>query len=205
MPKIPFEVASDIAEDATSHLISSRSQMLLLSQSGFLHFLDRWYHTDGADFTDAEKRTIEDWASFAEHELLAETAGSGNIPTPFWDTATDVDDEAVPAEQVWYGEVDDPELPPDELSFVENVGIWVFTGFLAVSGTPGAAILFNTLAPEFVLAMRGDDFGEVIRVLVDGQDQALVDTTDRAGEIIEVPIVADPDLSTHDVMLIKVS
>lgn len=132
------------------------------------------------------------------------TCGTGgNIPTPYWDTATDVDDESDPAEQAWYGYVDDPELPPDELTFVEDIGIWVMTGFLAVSGTPAAAILFNTVAEDFVLAMRGNDVGEVIRVIVDAKQHALVDTTGKDGEIIEVPIFTDPDVSPHTILLVK--
>lgn len=131
-------------------------------------------------------------------------AASTNTPTPYWDDATDVDDESDPATQVWYGYVDDAEAAREELTFFEDAAIWTFTGFLAVTGTPAAAILFNTIAPSFVLAMRGDDFGEVIRVLIDGQEQARVDTTGLAGEVIRVPIAPDPDVSPHEVLLIKV-
>lgn len=126
----------------------------------------------------------------------------GNIQTPFWDDATDTDDEYSVAEQPWYGEVDDPELPADELTFIENAGIWAFTGLLAFSGTPAAAILFNTSAPSFVLAMRGDDFSQVIRVIVDAHDQVTVETTGDPDELLQIPLVGDPTLETHDVLVI---
>ena len=132
-------------------------------------------------------------------------AVAGDIQTPFWDSATDVDDDATPELQTWYGEVTDPDAAAGELTFFENLAVWSFTGLLAVGATPAAAILFNTIAPRFVLAMRGDDFGEVIRIVADGQDQAHVDTTGRAGEIIRVPIVLDPDVSPHELMILKQS
>jgi hypothetical protein len=131
-------------------------------------------------------------------------AASGNVPTPFWDEVTETDDEASPEAQIWYGYVDDPELPAAELTFVESAAIWAFTGFIALSGTPAAAIAFNTVAQDFVIAMRGDDPVEVIRVIVDGVQHAEIDTTGMIDELIEVSIFGDPALSSHDVLLVKV-
>jgi len=126
------------------------------------------------------------------------------VPTPFWDEASDVDDAEPEATQTWYGEVDDPEAPAGELTFTENALVWGFTGFLAFSGVPGAALLFHTIAPSFVLAMRGGDFGEVIRIIVDGEEAARVDTTGQAGEVIEIPIAGDSALSLHEIIMILV-
>ena len=135
--------------------------------------------------------------------------GVGNIPTPFWDEDVDVDDQAAPETQTWYGTVSDPEAAPEELDFVENAAIWVFTGFLALATWEiGAApaILFNTIAPSFVLAVRRGNLGEIIRILVDGQDAAQVDTSAMTeGEVFYQTIVADPDLETHTLMLVQVS
>lgn len=124
------------------------------------------------------------------------------VPTPFWDDVTDTDDEETTGLQTWYGEVDDPALPAGELTFAENLAIWAFTGFLAVAGTPAAAILFNTSAPSFVLAMRGDDFAQVIRVIVDGEDAATVTTSGDPDELIEVPLYPDPANAVHDVLIV---
>lgn len=126
-----------------------------------------------------------------------------DLPTPYWDDATDVDDEAPAETQTWYGYVDDPEAPAGEMTFFEDAAIWAFTGFLALTGTPAAAILFHTIAPSFVLAMRGDDFGEVIRVIVDGYDAATVDTAGSDGAVIKVPIFASPDVSPHEVLIVR--
>lgn len=129
-------------------------------------------------------------------------ATTGEIPTPFWDDVTDTEDEYPTETQPWYGYVTDADLPPDELTFIESAGIWAFTGLLALTGTPAAAILFHTTAPSFVLAMRGDSFAEVIRVVVDAQDAVEVETSGDPDELIQLPIFPDPDLSAHDVLII---
>lgn len=131
------------------------------------------------------------------------------IPTPYWDEDTEVDDTAPVTSQTWYGTVSDPEAPPDELDFVENAAIWIMTGFLAVATWEiGAApaILFHTIAPKFVIASRRGDVGEIIRILVDGEEAARVDTSSSSvGDVINTPIVADPAIEGHDIMIIQVS
>jgi len=131
------------------------------------------------------------------------------IPTPYWDEDSDVDDEYPSDMQPWYGTVDDPEAPPDELTFFENAAIWTFTGFLAVATIEvGAApaILFNTIAPRFVLATRRGDLGEIIRILVDGQEAARVDTSSYSpGDVIRTNILADPEIETHEILMVQVS
>lgn len=139
-----------------------------------------------------------------------ESCGSEEeTPTPFWDEDTDVDDQEPAETQGWYGYVTDPEAPPGELTFFENAAIWVMTGFLAVATWEvGAApaILFHTIAPRFTLAMRRGDVGEIIRILVDGEEAARVDTSSAApGDVIRVPIGGDPSLSTHELMIVQVS
>lgn len=133
----------------------------------------------------------------------AEACGEGGIPSPFWDEAIDVDDEETPEAQTWYGEVTDPEAPAPELDFVEQIGIWAITGFIAYSGQIGAAIAFHTIAPAFVLAWRAGDVGELFRIVVDAADYGTVDTTGVAGEVVELPIFADEGLSAHDILIIK--
>lgn len=153
-----------------------------------------------------------DEAADAWNEIIAQVYANApdstcaiNVPTPFWDDESDLGDEEPADMQPWYGEVTDPEAPPGELTFVESAGIWVITGFLAYSGNIGAAVYFNTIAPRFVLAWRAGDVGEIIRVVVDAADYGTVDTSSySAGDIIEMDVVADPALMTHDIYLVKV-
>ena len=129
---------------------------------------------------------------------------SSEIPTPFWDSGDDLDDEAPPATESWYGYVDDVDASPETIGFFESVSIWAITGLLAISGNVGAAILFNTTAPRFHLAMRAGDVGEIIRILFDAEEKARIDTSEYdAGEVIRVPIIGDESLSTHQLIIIK--
>lgn len=130
----------------------------------------------------------------------------GGIPTPFWDEAQDLNDEETPEAQSWYGEVADENAEPDEISFVENVGIWIITGFVAYAATPAAAIFFHTIAPRFVHAFHKGDVREIWRVVVDSADYGTVDTDDYPSDaIIEMPIIADPELAGHDIFIINMA
>lgn len=133
-----------------------------------------------------------------------------DTPAPYWDSEDDVDDGLPPDMQPWYGTVSDPEAPPEELDFVENALIWAMTGFLAVATWEvgfAPAILFHTIAPRFVLATKRGELGEIIRILVDGEEAARVDTSSAApGDIIRTPILPDPAITTgHDITIIQVS
>lgn len=131
------------------------------------------------------------------------------VPAPYYDDDEDVDDQLPEDEQPWYGYVTDPEAPPGELDFVENALIWGFTGFIALATWEvgfAPAVLFNTLAKKMVLANKRGDVGEVLRIFIDGEEAARIDTTDYApGEIIETPIIGDPELETHEIMIVQVS
>ena len=143
----------------------------------------------------------EDAAAAAQQmiDCVYEEAAAGcidqNMQTPYWDDDADVGDEESRATQTWYGEVTNPDAPADELDFVENSIVWVMTGLLAIASAEigfAPAILFHTLAPRFIIAMRTADVAEVFRIVVNGQDYARVDTTGHAsGEIINQTIVID--------------
>lgn len=149
-------------------------------------------------------------ASLIEALAGPQTCAVNDVPAPYWDDNEDVDDDLPDDVQPWYGTVSDPEAPPGELDFVENAAIWLMTGFLAVATWEiGAApaILFHTIAPRFVLATRRGDLGEIIRILVDGEEAARVDTSSYApGDVINTPILPDPAITTgHDIAIIQVS
>jgi len=126
----------------------------------------------------------------APYNLIA-----GGTPAPYWDNPEDVDDQEPPDEQPWYGEM-------DGVTFVESIGIWAITGFIAYSGQIGAAIAFKTFAPRFVLAWKRDGIAGAIRVFVDGVDNGLLDTNGAPDTIIEHDYVGDPELEEHDILLV---
>lgn len=124
------------------------------------------------------------------------------VPTPYWDTASDVDDEMPSDAQTWYGYVEDVDDDPS-LTFTEDATIWLFTGLVAYAGGIGAAIAFRTVAPSFVLKARGKTTPEIIRIWIDGVLAGEYDTTGMEDQIIDMPVVADADLATHDVYVVK--
>lgn len=127
------------------------------------------------------------------------------IGTPYWDTAADVSAEASVGDQTWYGEVTNPTAPAAELDFVENVSLWIVSGMVAIAtGSIGAALAFRTVVSKFILIQRAGDVGETIRYVVDNQDITTINTADVAsGTLIQVPVVADPTISPHQIYIVK--
>jgi len=129
------------------------------------------------------------------------------VETPFWDDASDVGDNEPTDTQEWYGQVANPTAPADELDFVENIVVWTFTGLLALA-TPelgfAPAILFHTIAPKFIVAQKRGDIATVIRIVLDGEDMATVDTSSySAGDIIEIPVLGEESEDGHDLLVLN--
>lgn len=131
------------------------------------------------------------------------------VPAPYWDDDADVDDEMPVEDQDWYGMVTNPDAPADELTFVENAVIWIFTGFIALVLAPAlpagvaAGLAFRTLATRFTLAFRRGDIIEQIRIVIDAQDYGTVNTGDVAeGEIIEINVNGLTEADFHDILLV---
>lgn len=135
--------------------------------------------------------------------------GNDEYPTPFWDEDTTADDEMPADEQTWYGMVTNPDAPADELTFVENAVIWIFSGFIALVLAPAlpvgvaAALTFRTLATRFTLAFNRGDIAEQFRVIIDAQDYGTVDTSALAvGDVMELTVDGLADLPEHDIMIV---
>lgn len=169
-----------------------------------LTFPENWVQFEGAiERDDAATR----WQEMIDEAYAEADFGCPvtTVDTPFWDTDEDVDDEVEIDEQDWYGYVEDAEAPPGELLFVEDAAIWAFTGLLAVgTGSLPLAIAFRTIAPKMVIAVRTGDFASIVRIVIDGEEAARVDTTGHApGEVINVPIIGNPENEEHQIYLIK--
>lgn len=63
------------------------------------------------------------------------------------------------------GQMDDSTLPT--APWYEQVSDWVITLFLAITFTPGAAIVYITTIPRLRLAFRTGNIGTIVRVLID--------------------------------------
>lgn len=169
-----------------------------------LTFENAWQQFEGGiTREDAAHCALEIYSEALENATQSDSCGD-EVPTPFWDDATDLDDEASPETQLWYGKVTNPDAPPDEITFLEDAAIWALTGFIAYSGEVGGAIWFRTIAPKFVLAFHKGDLREIWRVVVGAADYGQIDTDDYdAGEIIQMPIVADEEAEFNDIYIIQ--
>lgn len=126
------------------------------------------------------------------------------LPTPFWDTVVDVDDEYPEGTLTpWYGTAIVTYHSPPEVTFVEQLSIWAIAGFIAYAGSPAAAIAYLTIAPKFVIALKTGNLGAIVDIIVDASRVGRVDTYSASPGIIRVPIVANPDLDEHQIYLVK--
>lgn len=116
------------------------------------------------------------------------------VPAPFWDDATDSDDESDAADQDWYGVYDG--------DFAAQLADWAIAGFIAYSGDIGAAIAFTTIAPKFRLAWKTGDLGGIIRVFIDAEDYGTVDTYSEEPGVLEKDFIADPENEEHEVIMV---
>jgi len=135
-------------------------------------------------------------------DYLTGEAAEKQLPAPYWDTETDVDDQEPADVQPWYGVVEDFFAPIDELSFVENAAVWAITGFVAYAAGIAPAVTFRTVARNFVIAVQREDVGEAIRIVVNGVQETRIDTTPYSpGDIIEVPIAGITEAEYYDVII----
>lgn len=163
----------------------------------------------------------EAWRQFGEltpEECAAEwlqiyfswqTACEVLLQTPFWDTAEDVDDDAAPGSQTWYGSATISEaeglvaFSDPEITFIENAFIWAFAGLMAFSGQPGAAIAYLTIAPKFVISFKTGDWGGIVRIFVDAVQVWQGSTYTVEPGVLNVPVIGDLDLSDHQIYIVN--
>jgi len=144
------------------------------------------------------------WAGTDEEKILALNRAEGlrfmlqndvgEAPAPYWDNPEDVDDQEPAETQPWYGKM-------EGLDFVEELGIWLITGFIAYSGQIGAAIAFKTFAPRFALAWKRGGVVAAVRVFIDGVDNGELEIGSGDG-IVEKDYIGDPDLDEHDILMV---
>jgi hypothetical protein len=144
-----------------------------------------------------QMRQYAAWA--ADHDTMIETVERVNslmfqlqndissVPAPFWDedSADDSDDTAPVDDQPWYGQI---VLIDGNLTFVENAFIYVVAGFIAYAGLPTAAVSFIPIARNFVVTMKSNPLGGIVRFLADAVEIGRVDTYAAADGIVSAPI-----------------
>lgn len=117
------------------------------------------------------------------------------VGTPYWDDATDLDDQADAADQPWYGHVEGD-------TFIEDAAKFVIAGFLAKAVSPQAAVLYHTFERKFRLAwMTGGQAG-FAQVFIDTLLAGEFDLSGDAGVIVEQPFVVDELEDGHDILVV---
>lgn len=162
-----------------------------------------WYINGALD----QQESADLFAAILDAAYAAAEDGAtcpADTPTPFWDSVSDADD-SYPAGELtpWYGVADVAYASPPEVTFVEQAFIWLFAGFIAYSGAPGAAIAYLTIAPQFVIALKTGDIGAVVDIIVDASRVGRYDTHSDTPGIMRIPVVGNPDNETHQIYIVK--
>lgn len=85
---------------------------------------------------------------------------------PDWETPDDLDGQP---EQPWY----------------EDLADWIIQGFLAVTFTPEAAIVYQATVPKLRVAIRTGNLGALFRVLINGVEVWTGDSYDAITDLLE--------------------
>lgn len=134
--------------------------------------------------------------------MLGEELECITVPSPYWDlpSGDDTDDTSSGDTQVWYGElVETPSLlAGDDLTFVENVKLWIVTGaFLLLTRDIGATIAFHPLARRMFLEFRNHNLGGIVRVFVDAAMVGQIDTYSPSASVSQFAVFMPDDGEDH--------
>jgi hypothetical protein len=138
--------------------------------------LTRWWNWDTGGDEEEAKRIATYWRNLLYIGIDEECGGSPDDDAPFWD---DIESAAGAGEGSQWG--------------YEDIADWAISAFLAVAGSPGAALFYKTAAPKIRLAFQSHDLGAVADVFIDGIFAFAVNTVSSVAGVTEV-IEAEVDL-----------
>lgn len=190
---VGFPTPSLIPDDTTCRTLQIPAngawQAVVMGALLALTYPENWQQFEGAiTREEAAERAVE---MIFDAYALAETEQCGvDVPTPFWDDddAEDSDDVEPADDQDWYG------ILVGEATWQEQIEDWVIAGFLAYAGLPGAAIQFLTVAPKFRLLFKSQDWGAIVKIFIDAEEYAEVDTYSEIPGIVSVDVTVPPSL-----------
>lgn len=93
------------------------------------------------------------------------------VPAPYWDeeSGDDADTSAPVNDQPWYGKLEGED-------WVEYISWWIVGAFVATLVTPTGAIAFITPIRKLRIEFKKQNWGGIVRILLDGDTYAEVDT-----------------------------
>lgn len=179
-------------------------QQVLLAAVDQLMLYSTWLGDHDAKIEAVNRANLLKW------QLTVPAVIDEEVPTPYWDDDSTVDDEMPVDEQEWYGETSNPTAPAGEVTFIQNAVIWLFTGFVAIVAAPAlpagiaAAMAFRTLAVRFTLAFNRGDIAESFRVIIDAEDYGTVDTAALSeGDVVTLNVDGLAEADHHDILIIR--
>jgi len=182
--------------------IPSDEEWFALFMAAVERLTQEWAWYKNGTMTQAEAAAA--WSDIIDRAYEVSLTGQcgETVPTPYWDegTADDADDTEDVLMQVWYGQIVTTSsllMSEDvELSFLDNVGIWLIAGFIAYAGMPAAAIAFVPVARRFVLYFKMSPTGAIVNILADFLHIADIDTYGVEDEIGTVLVTMPEDATT---------
>jgi hypothetical protein len=125
------------------------------------------------------------------NQYALESACEVLVPAPYWDddNGDDTDIELPADEQDWWGELVDG-------LFQTRIEDWIVAaGFLAVTGSPSAAVKFLVAAPKFRLLIQAGEWGRIIKILIDGVEYVSeLDTYSPVDAVLSVDVIVPPSM-----------
>lgn len=144
---------------------------------GALHELTKAYNWD----TEGDESKADEIATYWRHLLFYELAegcesGEPEDEAPYWEDIATAAGEGRGTRWDY-----------------EDIADWAITAFLAVAGSPGAALFYKTTVPKARLAFQSHDLGAIADVFIDGILAFSVNTVSTVPGVEEI-IEADIDL-----------
>lgn len=144
---------------------------------GALTELSRWWNWDTGGDQEEAKRIATYWRKLLYIGISDDCDnGQDEDDAPFWD---DITSAAGAGAGTRWG--------------YEDIADWAITAFLAVAGSPGAALFYKTTVPKARIAFKSHDLGAIADVFIDGIFAFAVNTVSTVPGVTEI-IEAEIDL-----------
>jgi len=162
--------------------IPSSREWLGVFNSAILE-MSHWWNWEQVNETDL---TPEECAAFCYNAYVEYLQSSGcatGVVAPYWEDGESADDVVPADDQHWYGYI-------SEGNFIEDVGVFAISNFLASTLGEKAAVLYATNERKIRLSFfNGGGVPGVIKVYADDILAQTVNLTGDADEIIDVDVI----------------
>lgn len=138
-----------------------------------------WYQNGTMD----QEQAASAFSDIIDAAYEDDSSCNAMVPAPYWEDGNEADDVLPASEQIWYGYV-------SEGNFIEDVGVFVVTNFLAATVSEKAAVLYATNERKVRLSFfNGGGVPGVIKVYVQEILAATVNLTGDTDEIIDLDVI----------------